>query len=264
MYARIGLSTLTLLLFTAACGESTSDTDKETDSGDSTAGATADDTTGETPSTGAEPTTTPDTTGDAPTSGPTTGDDTGADDSTTRGDSDSATATDGETDGDTGEDTTGPVDPAIAMACADYCDLWTECGFQPDADDCVAGCIDSVGDVEGACKAAYQDHLACSAALTCEQLLEDPDEGGPCAEQVAQIASACQNSEEEECLTGISSGGSECVLSIECDGQLRELSCDAETCTCIDDGKQVGTCEADGICMNSDALVDKAASCCGF
>jgi len=37
-----------------------------------------------------------------------------------------------------------------------------------------------------------------------------------------------------------------------------------DTCTCLEDGVEIGTCPSDGACMDFEGLPDKAMVCCGF
>lgn len=253
MRTRPAFFTLALLLLTGACGDSSNESATETS--DSASSTTADDSSATSPGTTSLP-----TTGEGTTSSDSaTSDGTGTDGTTT------ATATDtGETTATTDSETTGgPIDPDIQSGCEAYCGRWAECGFPSDLESCISGCIESIGPVEGACKAAHQDQLACTVGLTCEQLFDAPGEGGPCAAEVDAIASACGGN--GECSTDILGGEGECALSLDCVGEpLQEMKCDATTCACLVDGKQVGECAADGICVNDiEGIMAKAQTCCG-
>lgn len=42
------------------------------------------------------------------------------------------------------------------------------------------------------------------------------------------------------------------------------MLCDTETCTCFVGDEQTGSCAADAVCEDPDALKEKGAACCGF
>ncbi len=211
-----------------------------------------------------EPTTT-----EVPTTGASAADDSGSATAAEAGDDTAAEggdATAGESDGSgtTGEPPSEP-DPEILASCGDYCGRWTECGLQPDEADCIAGCVDSIGAVAGACKAAHQDELACATALTCEQLFDTLGDGGPCAQQHAAVIDACEGGGGGECLESSGESSEGCDFSRICNDQpVLSMQCDDSTCTCLSGETKVGECAADGVCGEPDGLAAKAAACCEF
>lgn len=247
-----------LLLFTGACEPDSSDGVDASTGADTTAGS-AGTTEADQP-----------TTGEVPTTGASAADDAGsataaeAGDDTSAGDDGGATAGESDGPGTTGEPP-GEPDPEIVASCGDYCGRWTECGLQPDEADCIAGCVDSIGAVAGACKAAHQDELACAAALTCEQLLDSLGDGGPCAPQHAAVIDACEGGGGGECLESSGQSSEGCDFSRICDGQpVLTMQCDDSSCTCLSGETKVGECAADGVCGEPDDLAAKAAACCAF
>ncbi|HEY0135421.1 MAG TPA: hypothetical protein VGB85_15160 [Nannocystis sp.] len=102
--------------------------------------------------------------------------------------------------------------------------------------------------------------------MTCEQWVAftDNDEPGPCAAEADASENACA---DEVCTAsiGTSEDNTECSYSVECPNQpSREIQCAGETCTCLEDGEEVGQCPAMDVCMNVDDLTSKAMDCCGF
>ncbi len=72
---------------------------------------------------------------------------------------------------------------------------------------------------------------------------------------------------EEDCGSGAGAveDGTWCALSITCTGQpALEMNCDSQTCVCFVDGLEVGSCEADEICLDFSHIQDKGPGCCGF
>ncbi|MFY0532586.1 hypothetical protein [Nannocystis pusilla] len=230
-----------MLLFTGACSD---------DGGgpEDTTGATANaPTTDDTAATTDEPPT--GTTEATPT--------TSAGETTT---SDPSTDTGATTDVDT---TTGGLDPDALSACQAYCERWSECGFQPDLAGCIDGCSDNQIGLAGECKQANLDVLACFTALSCDDLLASVDEESAlCSEQRAAVDAACVG---DECAQSVLGGGDECEVQLECpDGPVQKMVCDAQACACLEDDVAVGECAAEGVCAAGDAIVAKAATCCGF
>jgi len=42
------------------------------------------------------------------------------------------------------------------------------------------------------------------------------------------------------------------------------MICDDTTCTCLSAGAQIGSCEPEAICADTDAMLEKSEACCGF
>ncbi len=59
--------------------------------------------------------------------------------------------------------------------------------------------------------------------------------------------------------------GTECSLFVTCPGEPdRKMECDMETCHCLEDGREVGSCAAEGVCLELGQIQDKGPGCCGF
>lgn len=256
MSARIFVSTFAMLLLTGACGD---DGDGPEDTTAATAdGPTTDDTaatTDESPTSAGEASTDATTTTTSVSGGETTTDVT-PDVTTGNPSSDTGATTDADT-------TTGGLDPDALNACQAYCERWGECGFQPDLAGCIDGCSGNQWGLAGECKQANLDVLACFTGLSCDDLLASVDENsGACSEQRAAVTAACAG---DECAKSVLGGGDECEVHVECpDAPVQQMICDAQTCTCLEDGVTVGECAAEGVCSAADAIIDKTARCCGF
>lgn len=243
--------TLSSLLL-GACGGDKNESESES-TGASTGAATT--TASDTDSTigmSSSPTTTSDD--GSGTSNPTTED--GGSATTTTTTTTSATETSDTTDGD----------PDIMQLCATWCGKNAACNRESDPDGCVADCVGELGGGEPLCADATKEMLACMLDMTCEEFAAfiDKDEPGPCAPELDAVENACA---DEVCTAsgGGNPDGTECSYSVDCPDQpFREVQCDADTCTCLEDGKKVGTCEADDVCTDPGDLPAKAAGCCGF
>lgn len=257
MHARITCFTLTTLLF-AACGDGKNDTDSATGGASTgTTGAATDSTIG----VSSAP-----TTGDAVTDGSADG----TDGSATSVDPNPTAVTEGgvTSDATTTEpgETTGAVDPGTMAACMELCVQTVNCMLMTDVATCTAECSEGFGGSMGQCKKATGDFLDCAAGLDCEQLkaLFIDEDAGPCTQQQQELAKQCQG---QDCTGSLGSNrdGTECSLSSQCEGEpLLEMNCDTEICTCLSDGEPGATCPAEGICMMTEAIAEKAATCCGF
>ena len=266
MHTRIAFWTLTTLVF-AACGDGKTDTDSSTGGASTgTTGAATDSTIGVSsePSTGEVV-----TDGTAEGTGGGTSVDPNPTDVTEASVTSDAPSTGGGTDpGGTTEpdETTGGVDPGIAGACMQLCVQAVECRLMANVEACTAECSEGFGGGMGQCKQAAGAFLECAAGLDCEQLaaLFIEEDAGPCAPQQAELAMQCQG---EDCVgsAGSNREGTECSLTSECEGQPKlEMQCDTEICTCLSDGEPGPTCPAEGICMMTEQIGEKAAACCGF
>ncbi|WAS90074.1 hypothetical protein [Nannocystis punicea] len=247
MSTRIFVSTFAMLLFTGACGD---DGDGPQDTTDATTDASTTDA-----STTTDAASTTDDTAEPP---PTTSS------ASATGDGETTTAaTTGDPTTDTGVTTDKPEpDPAVLAACQAYCERWGECGFQPDLEGCVEGCNSNQFGLVGECKQANLDLLACTVALSCEELLASLEEGGACGEQEAAVTDACAG---DECAQSVFGGDDACELQFECpDAPLQQMICDGPTCTCLEGGENIGECPAEGVCASGDGIFAAAARCCGF
>lgn len=161
------------------------------------------------------------------------------------------------------EPTTGePAEPPAA--CAAYCDKQVECELFAGVDDCLDFCSDEYTRHFPACQDATATFLECMTGKTCDELLFADPEAGACPAEQAPMDDLC-NDEYGFCGVSVSSGGGECDLAIECDGEpLLEMKCDDTTCTCLSGGVEIGTCAAEAICDHHDAVLEKSEPCCGF
>ncbi len=175
---------------------------------------------------------------------------------------DSTDSTDESTDGGTEE--TGEPDPDTVEACMAGCAVFAQCGGQLPG--CVEECVGEVSGLDAECILAANEFFNCIGELTCEefqQLEEGEPEPYPCQEEET-IYSECAGG--GDCLATIGQGENpgECSVSIECpDEPEYAAECNGDTCICLMDGVEVGSCEnAQSVCdePGSEALV----ACCGF
>lgn len=155
----------------------------------------------------------------------------------------------------------------LEQQCMVACDKFIECQIGPEPDTCVQDCVMNFADSEGMCLAANEQMLACIGTMTCEQVVDffQNDNPGPCADQLQQVAMACQGQTCEGSQGG-NPQGTECSISVQCPNEpLLEMNCNKTECTCLIDGQPSGDpCPAENICKMPDALGDKANTCCGF
>lgn len=247
MKTRTSLFTFSLiLLMSGACGDDTQEPATETSrSGSTTADSSGSETgTGET---GVEPTT----------SGGTTGSD-----ATTGDEPDLTTSTGGEL-------TTGPGtgDPPVETVpgCEALCAREVECEITMEGDACVQFCSEQYAAHGQACADAVAAFLACEVELTCDELLADDGFGEPttCLETRKTMNDVCGI--HDGCSVGWGGGSDECDLEIDCDdGPYQKMMCDSETCVCMVNGNEMGSCAAEAVCEDSDGLKEKGWTCCGF
>ena len=241
-----------------ACGDDTQDpatgttgSSSSSETGDSTGGGPG---TGET---GAAPTTSGDTTGGDETTGePTTGE------PTTEASTTNTTLTGGEL-------TTGPEtgDPPVETVpgCEALCSKQVECEQAMEGDACVQFCSEQYAAHGQACADATAEFLACITALSCDELAEHDGFGDPttCLDSKATMDNICGI--HDGCSVGWGGGADECDLEIDCeDGPYQKMTCDTETCVCMVNGNEMGSCAAEAICEDSDGLKEKGWTCCGF
>jgi hypothetical protein len=171
------------------------------------------------------------------------------------------TATDTE-ETDTGTEETG--DPSLnEQLCMDACAVFVDCvgGGGPN---CVDSCIEYHDELEGACLGFEQELTGCIAGLTCnelDQLLEEFPEPYPCQTEQEQICEA------PICEAGVGGGEEpgECSFQYSCpDEPVYEVVCDGDSCTCLEDGVEVGGCsEAVDFCEEV-GEPGPANDCCGW
>jgi hypothetical protein len=251
MHRHLQALTFTCILL-GACGGGKNDSD--TEASDSTAGATSTGTTAATDASASIGMSSTPTTSGADGSGstnPTQVSGTTTDD-TAGGTTTGATATTG-------------ADPDLMQLCESWCSKNAECQ-RSEPDGCAADCFAALGSAEAMCVDATTAMLNCMLGMTCEQLVAftDDDDPGPCAAEFAAGEDACAG---EVCTISVGSNedNTECSYTVECPNEpSRELQCAGETCTCLEDGKQVGECPGPDACMKQDDLATKALDCCGF
>lgn len=232
---RFNLSFLAVsfLLLQNACDPDTGDSDSAT-------GST---------STSGESTTDASTTDDAPTASATT------EDSTTSQEEPTTTTGD-----DTEGGTSGPVDPEHQSACEAFCEQAIACGGGGDETaDCVLNCTSEFQEIDAECVPNHFIYLECNAKLLCDPF-------APVEEACAEAFEAhviCGN-EAEECMQTTHEGGEGvCGLGLSCpDLPTYEISCEGDTCVCLQDGVEVAQCPADDVCAQGDAIFDKLDECC--
>lgn len=154
----------------------------------------------------------------------------------------------------------GMMEPDIEQACELNCALLTRCFPEdPQPPSCVTSCVEAAtqSGIEG-CEAATIERYICLATLTCEELLNG---FRACADIAQQSAEACSDG----CVIGGGSDNGECSYGFYCPELVQEMRCDAETCICLENRIEVGSCDAMGICdADSQSLREYPEICCGF
>ncbi|MCY1062791.1 hypothetical protein [Nannocystis sp. SCPEA4] len=170
-----------------------------------------------------------------------------------------ATTTEGTTTSD--DPTIGdPGDVDLYDACKAVCERRVECGIVTEVKTCTVGCVLEFNEVAEECLPTSLDLLQCLSQSSCPEL-EGPVEEGPC-EEVYGMTLVCTDPGPVGCEQSLSEG-EECGLKNECPGEpTQEMVCDADTCTCFEDGMEVASCPADGVCQQGDAIFDTFAACC--
>ncbi len=165
------------------------------------------------------------------------------------------------TGGSEGGSTGSPPHPCEAM-----CEQAGLCELHSDVPGCVTICLDTIDELGGECRAAVWEKTACFAELGCEALAKALAGEGPhaCLGAVQDQEAACG---EPECDWGAGGDlrGSACSLFVQCPGDPeREMQCDTQTCTCLEDGVMTGSCAAEGACEDLDTVQERGPACCGF
>lgn len=165
------------------------------------------------------------------------------------------------TGGSEGGSTGAPPHPCEAM-----CEQAGLCELHSDVPGCVTICLDTIDELGGACRAAVWEKTACFAELGCEALAKAlaGEEGHPCVGTVLDQEAAC-GPPSCDWAAGGDQQGTSCALFVECPGDPpREMQCDTQTCTCLEDGVMTGSCAAEGVCEDLDAIQERGPACCGF
>ncbi len=191
--------------------------------------------------------------------------------SDTASDTASASSTDGTTDmtGST-SDTGGPVettgDPDLMKVCQDRCDKSAVCSL-PTSPGCVDECVGGFSDLAALCQDATLDLFECINTVSCEEFVNfiENDKPGVCMEFYLTHVYRCG----DECVASIEADidPTKCIYKANCpDAISREMICAGDTCNCFEGDKEVGTCPADGVCMefSFDEYAIKAEACCEF
>ncbi len=203
----------------------------------------------------------PTTTDGASGSGSTSDQGTAADDASTSNTGIDPSQSSSQGTGDSSMDSSGDgMAPGIEEACELNCAMGMRCFPEnPPPASCVETCVDAAtgNGLEG-CEAATIERYLCLAGLTCEELL---DGFRACADVVQQSADACNDG----CVIGGGSENGECSYGFYCPELEQVMRCDAETCVCLENRVEVGSCEAMGICdADSQRLREYPEICCGF
>lgn len=191
------------------------------------------------------------------------GDDERGGDSTGEGESTHTSAPGSESAGEHGEtsasETTATGGESNEDACMAACANYEMCGMPLEG--CMDGCLAQIEQFEpGECQDAEVALLDCIAGLTCEEVevfYEGEAEPAPCEEQAANL-----------CYCGIMIEGSEnpgeCSFEYSCtNGEVHAIACDGTICTCLENGLEVGSCEAVDFCSSvaGDPLAGANACC---
>lgn len=155
-----------------------------------------------------------------------------------------------------------------ATACGLMCAHAGECRLDDDPAACTLLCEEKLAAASPACAAASETLLTCIASMTCEQLALalDGQLDHPCGSEQIDRDDACAGA-PDSCDTGGGGdvNGTSCSVETLCPGDpLRSMTCDTESCQCFEEDQLIGSCAADGACMDLSGLGAKALSCCGF
>jgi hypothetical protein len=169
---------------------------------------------------------------------------------------DASTSSGASTDG--AESETSGGQPSAEQLCTATCDNYAEC-LEP-LPNCMANCLAQIEQFEpGACQDAELELLVCIGGLSCMALAEfyeGEEEPVHCADQLDNL-----------CYCGITgSTGEACSFEYSCTmGDVYAIECDTTTCTCLQNGTEVATCESADFCPSfSDDVIAGANACCGW
>jgi hypothetical protein len=155
--------------------------------------------------------------------------------------------------------------------CKEACALDVACDWWEDQSSCEYDCDSQLGNDDPDCVAAVIAYRQCETTTTCADHSDD------CGAALNQVADTCNFSPEDECavVVGAQTDGSACRVDLACGGQPKQVvDCDDETCTCIEGGRAVGSCDVESFCgdVGPDAQAEEVsliveafvAECCGF
>lgn len=134
---------------------------------------------------------------------------------------------------ETGSDTSG----AEATLCDAHCDKQLECtsGVWESREECMDTCVQATTAGTDSCNAAFADFVACSGALSCEQLQDEND--ASCA---AEAEAALEPIECHLPKRVVESCDTFCTVASECTGDPREEcfeTCLSSVAFVIEDGE---------------------------
>lgn len=183
-----------------------------------------------------------------------------------------ATDTGAPTTGDFSSDDSGFVDPTMgepldpnastAEMCLHLCMRVDVCDTDPGFEGCPCDEF-----VPAFCVAEWFDVTHCFDQTSCTELQTFE---GPCWDKLEHAYLKCEFGEDgcEEYIVGMfpEPPAGSCGFGREClDMPSKDVTCEADTCTCTVDGMQVGTCPGGGVCELDDpaARSAKIDECCG-
>lgn len=177
-------------------------------------------------------------------------------------------STAGET-GTAGETTAGETettgDPGIEEACAAACEVFSSC-FEP-FPDCVDECVAEFSQTEGECLDGQLALASCIGGLSCEELgqyVESSPEPYPCQAEEQAVEQACEG-DVCEAGVGIGENPGECSFEYICpEDPIYEVVCDGSSCSCLEDGVEVGGCSEAAAFCGADDFNAAADECCGW
>lgn len=176
------------------------------------------------------------------------------------GESDATGESAGESSGESsGEGETGG-EPSLEQVCTAVCENYELC--LEAVPDCMTECLAQIQQFgEGECFEADVALFACLGSLTCEELLQFYEgEGEPYP---------CEDQEAAQCHCGMMAAGGEnpgeCSFSYSCTGtaDVHAIECDGTTCSCLENGVEVATCDAAEYCADY-TQIEAANACCGW
>jgi hypothetical protein len=233
-------------------GDSESESDATGESATDTTGASASQTSGASDTDGSG------SGGGTEGSASTTGDSSTGEDSTSTGE----VSTSG-TSGTSGS--TGGQGDSIPESCEAACEVVYVClvGEYDSMEACVAECVEETMPEEPSaeCEAAVIGFNTCVAAGSCE----DFDKETFCEAELDLMIEVCDFG-GDECTVAVGGDSESCGIIEDCDDGSMELRCEGDSCLCLVDDEEVGSCKND-ICVDEldpNGLYDKALSCCGF
>lgn len=170
----------------------------------------------------------------------------------------------------TEEYTTGGPPWELVKACSSACKRIFACIETPplfqDPKACKDACVRRVDNEDPDCLVSSVEFGQCVAGLACETLKAglQPDNLGACKATFDDVERDCRT-----CPAGVYIDTEDsCMLEEYCGGDNAQgVSCEGETCVCLEGGEQTAECPANGVCQHPDfvrELERMAEECCGF